>query len=75
MKKELIRKIITLFCMAGLLALVSTLLAGCGIVLDSEQERDQAIEDCKNAGGTPFVENYDDSRLRPIVHCNFGEEK
>lgn len=29
MKKELVRKIITLFFMAGLLALASTLLAGC----------------------------------------------
>lgn len=69
MKKDMIRKILALAAMIGLMVI----LTGCEISLDSKQERDQAIEDCKNAGGIPFVENYDDSRYRPIVHCNFGE--
>lgn len=51
------------------------ILCGCELSLDSTKERDKAIEDCKNAGGTPCVENYDDSRLRPIVHCRFDELK
>ena len=56
-----------------LMVLLIFLLCGCELSLDSTKERDEAIEDCKRVGGTPFVENYDDSRLRPIVHCNFGE--
>lgn len=48
-------------------------LCGCELI-DSEEDRDEAIEDCINAGGTPYVENYDDSRLRPIVHCKFDKE-
>lgn len=71
MKKNLIRKILALAAMIGLMVI----LTGCEFVWDSELRRDQAIEDCKNAGGIPFVENYDDSRFRPIVHCNFGEEE
>ena len=71
MKKDMIRKILVLAAMIGLMVI----LTGCEISLDSKQERDQAIEDCKNAGGIPFVENYDDSRYRPIVHCDFGEEE
>lgn len=51
------------------------ILCGCELSLSIEKERDKAIEDCKNAGGTPFVENYDDSHLRPIVHCRFDELK
>lgn len=51
------------------------ILCGCELSLDSTKERDKTIEDCKNAGGTPYVENYDDSRLRPIVHCRFDELK
>ena len=58
-----------------IILILSIMLCGCELSLDSAKERDEAIEDCKNAGGTPFVENYDDSRLRPIVHCNFEELK
>ena len=50
-------------------------LCGCELSLDSTKERDEAIEECKRSGGIPYVENYDDSRLRPIVHCRFGELK
>lgn len=71
MKNDLIRKLLVL---AGMIVLM-VILTGCEFVGNSELRRDRAIEDCKNAGGTPFVENYDDSRLRPIVHCHFGEVK
>ena len=50
-------------------------LSGCELSLDSAKERDEAIEKCKKQGGIPYVENYDDSRLRPIVHCKFDELK
>lgn len=58
-----------------LIIFLSFILCGCALSLDSEKERDEAIEECKNAGGTPYVENYDDSRYRPIVHCKFDELK
>ena len=56
-----------------LLVIPILLLCGCELI-DSERDRDEAIEDCINAGGTPYVENYDNSRLRPIVHCKFDKE-
>ena len=54
----------------GIISL-SFILCGCELSLDSTKERDEAIQECKEAGGTPYVENYDDSRLRPIVNCQF----
>lgn len=38
--------------------------------------RDQAIQDCINSGGKPFVENYSftqGQRNIPVVHCSFGD--
>ena len=47
-------------------------LTGCSIkFIDEEEDRDKAIQECKDNGGTPYVENYDDNHLRPIVHCIF----
>ena len=58
-----------------MILILSFMLCGCEIVLDDEKERDKAIEECKNAGGIPYVENYDDPHYRPIVHCRFNELK
>ena len=58
-----------------MIMILSLMLCGCELSLDSTKDRDEAIEECKKAGGIPFVENYDDSRLRPIVHCDFGKLK
>lgn len=40
-----------------------------------ERDRDEAITECKNAGWTPYVRNYSDSRYRPIVNCIFDKEE
>lgn len=56
-----------------LLAIPVLLLTGCELV-NEERDRDEAITECKNAGGIPYVENYDDSRYRPIVNCMFDKE-
>lgn len=56
-----------------LLLILVLLLTGCDLV-NEEKDRDEAIIKCKNAGGVPYVENYDDSRYRPIVNCMFDKE-
>lgn len=51
--------------------MISFVLCGCELSLDDNKQRDKAIDECKRQGGTPYVENYDDKQLRPIVHCKF----
>lgn len=58
-----------------LLIIPVLLLTGCVSIVDYDEDRDKVIEDCINAGGTAYVENYHDSRLRPKVHCKFDNEE
>lgn len=57
-----------------LLLIPVLLLTGCELV-NEKRDRDEAITECKNAGGTPYVKNYSDSRYRPIVDCIFDKEE
>lgn len=51
-------------------------ITGCSIkITNVEEDRDKTIQECKNNGGTPYVENYDDDKLDPIVHCIFKGDK
>ena len=62
--------------MSRILVLLACLicLTGCSII-NQKEDRDKAIQECKNNGGVPYVENYNDDRYRPIVHCKFdGDE-
>ena len=56
-----------------ILLVIALLLTGCELV-NEEKDRDEAITECQNAGGVPYVENYNDSRYRPIVNCMFDKE-
>ena len=63
--KKILFIVLCLFC-----------LTGCSIeIIDEKEDRDEAIQECKDNGGTPYVENYNDSVLRPIVHCIFEGDK
>jgi hypothetical protein len=44
-------------------------------LVNEKRDRDEAITECKNAGWTPYVRNYSDSRYRPIVNCIFDKEE
>nr|DAV26498.1 MAG TPA: conotoxin [Caudoviricetes sp.] len=57
-----------------LLLIPVLLLTGCELV-NEKRDRDEAITECKNAGETPYVRNYSDSRYRPIVNCIFDKEE
>ena len=77
MLKKLIRdKTFLTILFTIILIILMVLLTGCSVKITNEnEERDNTIEECKEKGGKPYVENYNDNRLRPIVHCIFDYEK